>query len=82
VVWWVVEPTDVDALRWTHTGAQLATNALLHTVFITVEHVASVLTRLFRLLLFWVLEGDSRSSQVLNGQFKSAEEREIFAEIG
>ena len=62
--------------------AEFAANALLHAIFVPVEHVATVLTWLLWLLLFWVLERDSRASQVLNRQFESAEEREIFTEFG
>ena len=38
----VVFASHIDASRWAHASAQLTADALLHAVFVPVEHVAAV----------------------------------------
>ena len=74
VVGRVVESADIDAVGRTHPRAELAADALLHPVLVTVEDVATVLARLLHLLLFRVLAGDRQSPQVLEGELEPSEE--------
>ena len=42
IVWVVVGTTNVNALCRTHTGAEFAANALFHSVFVTIQDVATM----------------------------------------
>ena len=51
----IVGATDEDALRGAHTGAEFATDALFHSVFVTIENVTTVNPNRLRRLFFRVL---------------------------
>src|ERR1700722_12603532 len=77
----VVQAAHVDAVGRADTGAELAADALLHSVLVAVQDVAAVLARLLGLLLLRVLGGDPGPAQVLEGQLESAQERQLVLHL-
>jgi len=53
----IVLTTDVNASRRAHTGAQFATDALLHAIGVAIEHVTTMEPLRLDALLFGVLGG-------------------------
>src|SRR6202034_4664407 len=77
----VVEAAHVDAIGRADAGTELATDAFLHPVLVTVEDVTTVLARLFGHLLVGILAGDPRPGQVLEGQLEPAQEPEVHQNV-
>src|SRR5205085_11709586 len=57
----IVLASDVDAARWADARAQLTADALLHAVFVPVEHVTPVETNGLLALLLRILDRDDAS---------------------
>ena len=59
VFWIVILTTHVDALCGAHTGAEFAPDALLHAVFITVQHMSAMEPLWLGTSLFGILRRDT-----------------------
>src|SRR5579875_3385883 len=77
----VVEPSDIDAVGGTDARTQLASDALLHAVFVAAENVATVKPRGLRSLLVGILAGHSLPTQVLEGELEPEEEPQLTADL-
>ena len=72
----VVCPPHVYAPGRAHTGTELATDALLHTVFVAVEHMPAMDAFRLDLLVLGVLGGHLRLHRLLAGDEETLEKRD------